>query len=129
MKLLSYEQILLLHSIAIDETGGLHGVRDTHALLALIELPKQKVFGKELYKGIFLKAALYARNIIEAHPFVDGNKRTAMAAAGVFLENNGYAVIAEEGEIEKFALKIIREKYILEKIADWLKRHSKKIKK
>lgn len=113
--------------MVIDETGGLHGVRDPHALLTLAKLPRQKAFGKELYNGIFMKAALYVRNIIESHPFLDGNKRTAMVASSIFIENNGYKVIAEEGEIEKFALDIIREKYDLKKIASWFKKHSQKI--
>ena len=76
--------------MVIDETGGTHGVRDHDAILSLESLPRQSAFGKELYSTLFAKAAVYARNIISGHPFVDGNKRTAMAAASVFLEGNGY---------------------------------------
>jgi death-on-curing protein len=126
LKYLSIEQILLIHSLAIDETGGVHGVRDLHAILSLEELPRQKVFGKELYPTIFEKAALYTRNIIMNHPFIDGNKRTGMTAAAVFLENNSYEFVAKEGEIENFALKIVKEKLDVKAIASWLKRHSKK---
>jgi len=110
----------------IDETGGAHGVRDNHAILLLEDLPRQKVFGKELYPTIFLKAAVYARNIITEHPFVDGNKRSGMTAASVFLESNNYKIIAKEGEIEKFALAIIEKKFELEMIAEWFKEHSRK---
>lgn len=113
----------------IDETGGSHGVRDYHLILSLEDSPRQEVFGKELYPTIFLKAAVYARNIINGHPFIDGNKRTAMTAASVFLENNGYKIIAKEGEIEQLALKIIIKKFDLETIAGWFKKHSRKIKK
>lgn len=120
-------QLLLIHSMVIDETGGSHGVRDHHALAALRDLPKQKTFGKELYPTVFQKAAVYVRNIIGAHPFVDGNKRTAMAAAAVFMELNGYQTIAKEGEVEKMALRIIREKLSQEVIADWLRRHTRRI--
>lgn len=129
MKYLSKEQILLIHSLAVDETGGAHGVRDLHAVLSLEELPRQKVFGKELYPTAFEKAALYARNIIMNHPFIDGNKRTGMTAAAVFLENNGYEFIAEEGEIERFALRVISEKLDIKAIAAWLKRHAGKTKR
>lgn len=124
---LTKEQILLIHSMVIDETGGLHGVRDFHAILSLVESPSQRVFGKELYPTILLKAALYVRNIITAHPFVDGNKRTAMTAASVFLEHNGYKIIAKEGEIEKFALSVINERLNVETIASWFEKHSKKM--
>ena len=111
--------------MVIDETGGIHGVRDHHAVLSLEALPKQKTFGKELYPGIFTKAAVYARNIITGHPFTDGNKRTGMTAASIFLENNGYKIIAKEDEIERFALKIIEEKLSIGKIAEWFKKHAK----
>ena len=118
-----------VHSAIIDETNGLHGVRDTHALLSLVDSPAQKVFGKELYPTIFDKAAFYARSIIMNHPFVDGNKRTGITTASVFLENNGYEMIAREGEFEELALRIISEKMDIAKIADWLKSRSKKIRK
>ncbi len=129
MKYLSREEILLIHSMIVDETGGMHGVRDYHAILVLEDLPRQSVFGKELYSDIFSKAAVYARNIIKSHPFIDGNKRTGMTSASVFIEDNGYKVIAEKGEIEKFALKIATGKLDIKEIAVWLKRHSKRMKK
>lgn len=129
MKYLTKDDILLIHSIIIDETGGAHGVRDRNALLTLEALPQQKAFGRDLYYTPFLKAAVYARNIIMGHPFLDGNKRTGMTAAAVFLENQGYLFQAKEGEIKKCALTIIKEKLDLETIAAWFEKHSKKIKK
>lgn len=110
----------------IDETGGVHGVRDHRVLFSLEQSPRQAVFGKELYPSPFLKAALYARNIIMNHPFMDGNKRTGMTAASVFLENNGYVIEAKPGEIEKFALKIIKQRLGLKNIARWIQKRSKK---
>lgn len=126
MKYLSSEDILQIHSVVIDETGGMHGVRDMHIVLSLENSPRQAVFGKELYPDVFDKAAVYAMNIISNHPFIDGNKRTGMTAAFVFLEDNGFIAKANEGEIEKFALAIIKEKLEIKEIAVWLKKHSRK---
>ena len=126
MKFLLKEDILLIHSFIIDETGGSHGVRDYHAIMTAEALPKQKLFGKEAYPTIFLKAAVYARTIMFSHPFIDGNKRTAMAIAFVFLENNGHIAHAKEGEIEQFALRVVREKLALTAIAAWFRRHARK---
>ena len=126
MVFLTKERILLIHSMVIDETGGSHGVRDMHAILSLEQLPSQKAFGEELYPTIFIKAAVYARNIIFNHPFVDGNKRTGMTAAIVFMENNGYKFYAREGEVEQFALEIIHKKHQLKTIANWFKKHTKR---
>lgn len=113
--------------MVIDETGGSHGVRDSHAILGLIAAPKQKVFGKELYLTVFEKAALYARDIVLNHPFVDGNKRTGIAAAAVFLEHNGYKSIAMEGEFERLALRVIAEHLTVQAIATWFTNHFRKI--
>lgn len=126
MRYLSSEDILQIHSVVIDETGGAHGVRDMYIVLSLENSPKQIVLGKELYPNVFEKAALYARNIISNHPFIDGNKRTGMAATFVFLEDNELITKVEEGEIEEFALKIIKEKLEIKEIAVWLKKHFRK---
>lgn len=126
MRYLTEKQILLIHSMAIDETGGVHGLRDRHAVFASAALPKQKLFGKVLYPTTFEKAAVYVRGIISGHPFLDGNKRTAMICASVFLENNGYAVIAGKGHVERFALEIVSRKLDIAEIARWLKDNSQK---
>lgn len=114
--------------MVVDETGGSHGIHDFHTILSLENSPKQEVFGKELYPSVFLKASLYARDIIMSHPFVDGNKRTSMSCAIIFLEDNGYTVSVKEGGIEEFALRIVKEKLEPKDISAWLKKHSKKIK-
>lgn len=127
MHYLSAEDILRIHSALIDEIGGSHGIRDHNAIETLAHLPKQGAFGKELYSSLFGKAALYARNIIFGHPFIDGNKRTAMTAADVFLQLNGYEIAVPHGGVAKFALSVISHKLSLEDIAKWLKKNSRKV--
>jgi death on curing protein len=124
---LTKKQILLIHSMIIDETGGVHGIRDNNALLGIENAPKQRVFGKEVYSTTCTKAAVYARDIIMNHPFIDGNKRTGMTSAIVFLENNNYVLAITEGEIEVTARAIIQKRWTIEDIAGWLQKHSKKI--
>lgn len=113
--------------MVIDETGGSHGVRNTHMILSLVAAPAQSAFGKELYPTVFEKAALYARDIIMNHSFIDGNKRTGITAAAVFLENNGYIITTKEGEFENLALRIVAERLGVQDIAAWFKKHSKKM--
>jgi len=115
--------------MVVDETGGSHGVRDYNAILSLEKTPGQEVFGKELYPTIFLKAAVYIRNILMNRPFIDGNKRTGMTSATVFLEDNGYIIVVKEGEIEYFALQVVSKRLDLGEIANWLKKYSKKMDK
>lgn len=126
MRYLSVKQLLLIHSCVIDETGGIHGVRDHGSLFAAEAGPKQQAFGKFLYSTLFLKAAVYAYRIVMNHPFLDGNKRTGLTAAIIFIENNGYFFIAKQGEIERFALQIIIKNLSIFAIATWLKKHCRK---
>ena len=129
MKYLTGEDLLAIHTSVIAESGGSDGVRDDHALLSLENSPRLQAFGQELYPTIYLKAAIYAREIISQHPYFDGNKRSGMATSLVFLKLNGYTLQLHTNDILDFALKIVLEKLSLEEIAAWLKRHSKKTKK
>ena len=124
MKYLEEDDIVLIHNRIVDESGGLQGIRNREAIASVIGQPQQAVFGKELYPTLFLKAAVYARNIIAHHPFVDGNKRTGVTVASVFLEDNGYEVRAVEGEFYTLALRIAEEKISYEEIAEWLERRA-----
>ena len=126
MHYLTAQQILNLHEAVIEETGGSHGVRDQGAVLGLEQLPRQTVFGKDAYHTVFLKAAVYCRNIIFGHPFVDGNKRTAVLVSSVFLERNGYELAVPEGSVEEFALRVISGRLALEEIADWFESNTKR---
>src|SRR6266404_7310688 len=107
---LSLKEILRLHFQVIEDFGGSHGVRDEGRLSSLELSPQQEVFGTEQYPGNFEKAAVYMRNLIGDHPFVDGNKRTGVTAAGVFLMRNGYVLSATPQELEDFAVRIAVEK-------------------
>src|SRR3989344_395584 len=127
MRYLLPEEILQIHSIVIDESGGSHGVRERDPITALEHLPRQQAYGKELYPSVFLKAAVYVRNIVFSHHFMDGNKRTAMAAGSVFLELNGYRIIVKKGGVEAFALEIIEKHHDLPAIAAWLEENSSRI--
>ena len=127
LKYLSEEDILLIHNRIIDRIGGLHGIRDRNAIQSAIGQPRQTVFGKELYATLFLKAAVYARNIIAHHPFLDGNKRTGVTAASVFLSENGRAIEAKEGEFYSLAMHIVEDKWDYEEIAEWFESRATKV--
>lgn len=127
MQYLTSQQIKIINQILIHETGGSFGVRDNYTISSLEFLPQQTTYGEELYKGVFVKGALYIRNIIMNHPFLDGNKRTGMACGLTFLELNNYKLIVKDGEIEDFAVKVVIDKLELKDIANWLEKNSQKI--
>ena len=121
---LEHSEVLVIHARIIDETGGAHGVRDTNLVLSITGRPQMAFGGKELYHGIFHKAAAYFESCALHHAFVDGNKRTAIALAARFLHLNRYELVASNKQVEKFVLATVTKKYSLEIIAEWLKKHS-----
>jgi death-on-curing protein len=117
------EEILLAHFKLIERYGGSHGLRSTERIQAVVAAPKQAVFGVEQYPELCTKAAVYARNIIGDHPFADGNKRTVITVAIMFLRRNGKQFSATKGELEDFAVKIATNHLSVEAIAAWLEAH------
>jgi len=123
---LSLKEVLRLHFQVIEDFGGSCGVRDENRLDSLVSAPKQEVFGVEQYPETLSKAAVYMRNLIGDHPFVDGNKRTAITVVGIFLERNGYRLTATPQELENITLRIATDKLDVARIAAWLRNHTSK---
>jgi death on curing protein len=59
-------------------------------------------------------------SLIENHPFVDGNKRTGITAAGVFLEENLWCLVVSQDNLEDFTVRVTTERLDVETIAAWL---------
>ncbi|HLD01633.1 MAG TPA: type II toxin-antitoxin system death-on-curing family toxin [Patescibacteria group bacterium] len=129
MKYLSTQDVLLLHNMAVNASGGSHGLRDFGLLDSAVTRPQASFDGKDLYPTIFLKAGALLHSLLRNHPFVDGNKRTAMFSGMTFLELNGYTFVAEQDEIVLYALRIENENLSVEEIALWLEEHTKSIDK
>lgn len=81
----SGEQIILKVS-----STEISGVREPGALEMLVNAPKEKVFGQELYPTIYDKGAILAMNLAAKHVFHNENKRTAYIAMNIFMEFNGF---------------------------------------
>src|SRR3989344_458507 len=124
IRYLGGEYILFAHSNIIDKIGGLHGVRDINLFLSLIEKPKGRFGGKELYKGIFTKAAVYLEGFARYHVFIDGNKRTAFVIALRFLYINGYELDIPQAEVENFVLDTAVGRNNLKIVSAWLKKYA-----
>ena len=121
---LTLEQLLEIHALVINATGGGTGLRDLGRLESAIGTQTQNVFGEELYSSIYDKAAALIRAIIADHPFVDGNKRTALLTGLTFLELNNSSFTARKGEIEDFAVLIATTHLDIPEISKWLSNHA-----
>ncbi len=78
--MISLDDILELHKRSIQDYGGASGIRDIGLLESAIARPFQIFEDKDLYMSPYEKAAALGESIIANHPFVDGNKRTGVAA-------------------------------------------------
>lgn len=117
---LTVEQVLFIHARLIDATGGSHGVRDLGLLESAVMRPRATFGGAELYLDLFAKAAALLQSLVNNHPFVDGNKRTGITAAGLFLAQNGVRLVASNAELEAFMLTVITSSLAIDEIAGWL---------
>ena len=124
MLYLTVEQVLFLHARLIAETGGSHGVRDLGLLQSAIARPQASFEGVDLYPDLFTQAAALLDSLARNHPFIDGNKRTAIAAAALFLRRNGYQLTASNKEVVTFMMAVAQGELSLEAMTDWLRQHS-----
>ena len=101
---LTVEQILEIHQRMVREFGGDAGVRDQGLLRSAAAMPMAGMGGKFLHEGIPEMAAAYLFHLCKNHPFVDGNKRSSLAATEVFLLINNHLLQATGDELEHLTL-------------------------
>ena len=122
MKFVDKFSILIIQQKLIDRYGGIHGLRDDGALESAVKAAENRFYYET--EDAAKLAATYAYHLSQAHAFLDGNKRIAAAAAGVFLEINGFLLDATEEQIIKLFLDIadgnLSRDNVEEMFADWL---------
>lgn len=127
MKYLTPQQVLAIHIRVTKRTGGSQGIRDLGLLESAVYRPQTSFGGKDLYIGVFNKSAALLQSLLKNHPFIDGNKRTALTSAGIFLKINGYKLVNTHKDEVEFAIRVDNEHLTIEEIVSWLKKNSKKI--
>ena len=121
---LTSEQILFLHARLVAETGGSHGVRDLGMLLSALGRPPASYDQRDLHPDIFTMVAALMDSLIRNHPFIDGNKRTGLAAAAMFLHINGFGLNITNAELEMFTLEVAQSQHSIDEIAVWFQLHT-----
>ena len=96
---LDVEDVLLIHEEQLPRYGGSPGIRDRGLLESAVAMPRATVGGDFAHEDLFAMAAAYAFHIAQNQPFVDGNKRTGLLAALVFLDVNGVIVRDPAGNL------------------------------
>ena len=89
LKHLTVDAVKAIHGEVLAAHGGAAGIRDETLLESAVVAPQASMMGQPLISDPLEIAAAYLFYISRNHPFLDGNKRTALAACLVFLEKNG----------------------------------------
>ena len=95
---------MAIHMRMITEFGGASALRDQGLLESAVMMPTAAFSNVYLHKNISEMAAAYLFHICKNHAFVDGNKRTALATAEMFLILNGHRLNATDNELERITL-------------------------
>jgi death-on-curing protein len=99
-----------MHAEALRKFGGSDGVRDENLLASAVLTPQSSFGGKSPYADLVEIAGAYLFYLCGNHPFIDGNKRTAMMAAIVFLRLNEIEPAPDSDEWERLVLDVASSK-------------------
>jgi death-on-curing protein len=115
------EVVLAIDDEQLAEHGGQPGVRDHGLLESALSRPRHPfAYGEPSIPRL---AASYAFGISRNHPFLDGNKRTSLVVAELFLALNGFALIASDEQCVTTFLQLAAGELTEEQLAEWIAAH------
>ncbi len=114
----------MLHDESLAEHGGLSGIRDEGLLDSALARPQNLAAYEK--PNVADLAASYTVGLAKNHPFVDGNKRAAFLAMGLFLFGNGYRLTASQSDATVTVLAVAAGDIGEEELAAWIRSHSAK---
>lgn len=103
---LTLADVLEIHADQIRRYGGNGSIRDISLLDSAVAMAQASYGSQYLHPTLYEMSAAYAYHISENQPFVDGNKRTGLAAALTFLKLNGIEIKDEKGKLHRVMLKV-----------------------
>ena len=114
---LTFDEVLDIQRAQAELYGGDPGLRDRGLLESAMAMPESSFGGELLHRTLFAMAAAYAYHIAQNQPFVDGNKRTGLVSALVFLELNGIEIEDPKGRLYNAMMGIAERKFSKEDLA------------
>lgn len=121
---LTIEHVLAIHRRSIDEFGGDAAVRDPGLLESAVMMPAARFGGEYIHDGPPAMAAAYFFHLCKNHAFVDGNKRTALASAEVFLLLNHWRLDADNKQLEELTLGVAASEFSKEEVTALFRKHA-----
>lgn len=107
---------LFFHQQLIERYDGAPGIRDAGALESALHRPQTGYYDTNIHE-----AAALLESLVQSHPFIDGNKRTAFAVVDVFLRINNYTITADSAAVYGQFIKLMDQgKFDMEHLVPWL---------
>lgn len=123
MKYLTREQVMKLHQVLIETSGGSLGIRDEGMLDSALKTPLQTFDKRELFPTILDKATRLAFGLIKNHPFIDGNKRIGTHAMLIFLALNNIMLSYKDKELIDIIFKVASDRADENDLYNWIENH------
>jgi death-on-curing protein len=127
IKFLTLSEVLMILEDQIRNYGGVYGVRDINLLSSAVYMPESSFDGKYLHETIPAMAAAYTYHICQNHPFLDGNKRVALASSLVFLDINGYEFNCKNEILYNKIMDVAKGEVKKDELIKFYEKYSKKI--
>jgi death-on-curing protein len=121
---LTLDEVLAIHADQIRRYGGKGGLRDLALLQSALGTTETTFDGDYLHTDLFEMAAAYLFHIVRNHPFVDGNKRTGLMVALVFLGLNDLELTVDAEELFELVSGVSTGKVAKAAVAVFLHQHS-----
>jgi death on curing protein len=119
-RFLTSQEVVEINADTVRRHGGIHAIRDHAALEAAIGRPQSGYYG-----DVIEEAAALFESLSQNHPFVDGNKRTAFAAAAVFLMLNGQELLFDDSSAYSWLMNLYDTQRLNKAELDsWLRSHA-----
>lgn len=123
MKYLTQEQVMKLHQVLIETSGGSLGIRDEGMFDSALKTPLQTFDKRKLFPTILDKATRLAFGLIKNHPFIDGNKRIGTHAMLIFLALNNIMLSYKDEELIDIIFKVASDRADENDLYNWIENH------
>jgi death-on-curing protein len=124
---LGLDEVLDIHADHLRHYGGMGGIRDLGLLESALAVPAATFDGRFLHETVFEMAAAYLVHVAQNHPFVDGNKRTALMTAIAFLGLNDVRLVSEPRSLTDLVVGVAERRVSKAEVAVYLEKNTRSL--
>jgi len=121
IRFVELEEALRIHKRQVDRFGGDDGIRDRGLLESALAMPRASFGGSFVHEDVAAMAGAYLYHLCKNHPFIDGNKRVALAVTLYFLARNGSPLDAENDLLQETVLAVASGTMSKEALTEFLR--------